>query len=113
MTLQGFLTVVVVAQIFSRVFRLVQHCRGRKVEQINPKLLSPYFPEIFRSSHHLLPESQSESVEEVSCSVNRFPFLSSRYLILEMFQLVDNKEAASSDSNSSDGSHKSLELIAC
>ena len=45
--------------------------------------------------------------------MNSLLFLSSRYLILEMLQLVDNKEAASSDSNSSDGSHKSLQLIDC
>ncbi|XP_059351433.1 putative sodium-dependent multivitamin transporter [Daphnia carinata] len=49
----GFLLTVLVAQVVSRIVRLSVERRGVSGQKINEELLSPMFPQCFRTSHHL------------------------------------------------------------
>ena len=49
----GFLVTVSIAQIVSRIVLKVQTRVGRSHHKIDPQLLSPCFPDCFRTRHHL------------------------------------------------------------
>ena len=61
----GFAVTVLVAQIVSRIVIIFEKCVGRVCHQFDPKLLSPLFPNIFRSSRHLFFQSAEELVVKV------------------------------------------------
>ncbi len=49
----GFLVTILVAQVVSRIVNAYQQSRNTSNKKINEELLSPMFPQYFRTARHL------------------------------------------------------------
>jgi hypothetical protein len=49
----GFLVTILVAQVVSRIVNAYQQSRSTSSKKINEELLSPMFPQCFRTARHL------------------------------------------------------------